>query len=342
MEVSRNHPITINMKSVIHKLCRKKYWILATLPAALLIFYAVIASFPRYYQTSSMLAPEVDLPKSGGGLSSIASTLGIDMSNIQSVDAITPTLYPDLLTDNHFIVRLFSTPVTTSDGKTQCDYYSYLLKYQKHPWWSKGFPKDSTVENKKVSPYRLTKQQNDILKTVQHNIQIKVNSKDGVITIMTTDQDPLVCRTVTDSVINQLKGFITKYRTSKAIKDYNYYKKLTTEAKAVYVKARQAYGSYSDANQDVVLQSVQSKIEDLENDMQLKYNAYTNYNNQLQAAAAKVQERTPVFTLIKGAEVPVKPAGPKRALFALCMTFLIFCIECAVILRKDIRNLFTF
>ena len=43
---------------------------------------------------------------------------------------------------------------------------------------------------------------------------------------------------------------------------------------------------------------------------------------QEQAAKAKVQERTPAFTVVKGAAVPIKAAKPKRMLFVLGMCFL--------------------
>ena len=66
----------------------------------------------------------------------------------------------------------------------------------------------------------------------------------------------------------------------------------------------------------------------MENDMQLKYNTYTTLNTQLQAAKAKVQERTPAFTVIKGADVPIKPTGPKRMLFVLGMLFLTTIVLC--------------
>ena len=45
---------------------------------------------------------------------------------------------------------------------------------------------------------------------------------------------------------------------------------------------------------------------------------------QYQAAKAKVQERTPAFTMIKGAAVPIKPSGPKRMIFVIAMTILAF------------------
>ena len=48
----------------------------------------------------------------------------------------------------------------------------------------------------------------------------------------------------------------------------------------------------------------------------------------------------PVFTLIKGAEVPIKPAGPKRMIFALVMTVLAAFILSVIILRKDIFKVF--
>ncbi len=98
-----------------------------------------------------------------------------------------------------------------------------------------------------------------------------------------------------------------------------YYKKLAANAKHDYEKARRLYGSYADANNDIVLESFRAKQTDLENDMQLKYNTYTVLMTQLQAATAKVQERTPAFTTIQGATVPVKPTGPKRMLFVLAM-----------------------
>lgn len=96
------------------------------------------------------------------------------------------------------------------------------------------------------------------------------------------------------------------------------------DAKASYEKARRLYGSYADANSEVILESYRAKQNDLENDMQLKYNNYTAMVTQYQAAKAKVQERTPAFTMIKGSSVPIKPSGPKRMIFVLIMLILSF------------------
>ena len=148
---------------------------------------------------------------------------------------------------------------------------------------------------------------------------MRVDKKTGIISIKTTAQDALICKTLADSACAHLQAFITEYRTKKAIIDKEYYKQLTEEAKENYEKARRLYASYADANSEVVLASYRTKLDDLENDMQLKFNNYTAMTTQYQAALARVQERTPAFTMIKGATVPYKPTGPKRMIFVVGM-----------------------
>ena len=46
----------------------------------------------------------------------------------------------------------------------------------------------------------------------------------------------------------------------------------------------------------------------------------SNYSPHMHQKA-KVQERTPAFTVVKGAAVPIKPSGPKRLIFVIGMCF---------------------
>ena len=61
---------------------------------------------------------------------------------------------------------------------------------------------------------------------------------------------------------------------------------------------------------------------------------------QYQAAKAKVQERTPAFTVIQGAAVPLKASGPKRMIFVISMLFLAFIITTLYIAKEDLKDLF--
>ena len=330
----------INLRLIVKKIKEHKLLYFVTLLVAFVLSVYIILCIPRYYTTDIKLAPEVESSSSSGAIGSLASSLGFDMSQLKSSDAITPLLYPELMEDNKFIVDLFSIQIQTIDGK-RYSYFDYLANRQKEPWWSTILgKKDGPLKVDIKSPYYLNKMQDKVVEAIRSNISLKVDSKDGVITIVTTAQDPLTCKILADSVSNVLKRHITAYRTDKARKDVAYYKQLVGEAKASYERSRQIYASYSDANQDVILQSVQSKIEDLENDMQLKFNTYSNAKNQYDAARAKLQEKTPVFTVLKGASVPIKPAGPKRMIFVLVMELLTGIILTIWVLRKDISKIF--
>ena len=157
---------------------------------------------------------------------------------------------------------------------------------------------------------------------MRDNIKISTDKKTGIISIATVAQDPMVAKMLADATRTQLQKYIIEYRTRKLRNDVDHYQSLVNQAKRDYEKVRKEYGKISDADMDVVLESVKLKQNDLENDMQLKYNTYTTLVAQLKAADAKLQERTPVFTTIQGAEVPVKPSGPKRVLFVLGSLFI--------------------
>ena len=343
----KNNPKVIDLRVVFKKIRDKRKLFYKVLPIVFVLSCIYIFSLPRYYTTETKLAPEIENSVSGG-LSSIASTFGIDINNMQTTDAITPLLYPDLMKDNGFVTSLFSIKLESNDKAIHSTYFDYIAKHQKRPWWSffsnaisNLFKTEETTDNDTAfDPYNLSKDQNNIAEFIRNNISISVNSKTGVISIVTQAQDPLICKTLADSVRLKLQSYITTYRTNKARNDYEYYKKLTADAKQEYEKIRRQYASMSDATTNVTLRSVALRMEDMENDMQLKLNAYTTVNTQLQAAKAKVQEKTPAFTILQGASVPAKPAGPKRMIFVASMLFLAFIGTSIWILRKGIVDIF--
>lgn len=341
------NPDVIDLRLVVKKIRDNRKVFYKVLPIVFVVSCIYIFSQPRYYTADTKLAPEME-SSAAGSIGSIASAFGFDLSNMQTSDAITPLLYPDLMEDNTFITNLFNIKVQSLDGEINTTYHDYLKKHQKSAWykapirWVKNLFKSKKKGGiaKEFDPYQLPEDEDKIAEAIRGNIKISIDKKTGLITINAKAQDPLICKTIADSVQNRLQEFITDYRTSKARNDYLYYKALVAEAKNEYEKTRQYYGSLSDANSKVALRSVELKMEDVENDMQLKFNAYTTLNTQMQAAKAKVQERTPAFTVVKGAAVPIKPAGPKRMLFVAGMLILAFFGTSFYLVRKDLH--FTF
>jgi capsule polysaccharide export protein KpsE/RkpR len=344
MEENKKRPEVIDLRLVIKKIWANKRLFYKTLPIAFVISCVYIFSIPRYYTSEAKIAPEMGNSMEGGTIGSIAASFGFDLSDMQTSDAITPLLYPDLMDDNGFVTSMFNILVRDAEGEIETTYYDYLKNHQKDAWfkyplhWIKELlPKDadSNEENVAFDPYDLSRADNDIAEAIRGNIKISIDKKTGVITIVTKAQDKLICKTLADSVMSQLQEFIIDYRTNKARNDYEYYKKLVADAKSDYETVRRKYGATSDANMEVTMKSMELLLTDLENDMQLKFNTYTTMCTQLEAAKAKVQDRTPAFTIIEGAAVPVKPAGPKRMIFVIGMMFLTFIGTSFYITKKD-------
>lgn len=313
---------------------KKQYFKVLGITFILAIIF--LFSIPNYFKSAVVLAPELSRSNSSSSLLSIANSFGMRIgSGTTSGEALFPTLYPDMVKSTDFKTSLFPIQVHKKDSARVMTYYDYLLNEQKYPWWSEAIsgtlrfvlslfftPKE--VDNTQLDPFQLTKQQKSIADLISQKVVCDVDPKTLVITLNVYDQDPLICATIADSVKNRLQQFITEYRTRKARVDLEYNQKLYRETKLRYERARQAYAAFADANQDVILESVRSKRADLENEMQIQYNAYTQVAAQLTAASARVQEETPAFTTIQRATVPVKKAGPHRAKNLLILLFLAF------------------
>lgn len=347
----------IDLNALWHKIWNKRRLFYIVLPIVFVLSCVYIFSMPRYYTSTVKLAPETDNSLAEGGLGGLASSFGFDVGSMSTSDAIFPELYPELLGTNDFITKFFTATVEDEKSTFKTDYYTYLTQLQKGPWWapvtqffggiiSSILPKDEeeNVSNSAggngaggtntFNPLHLTKKQNDVAETIKGKIKCSIDRKTSLITIDVTDQDRRICATIADSIRLKIQEFIIDYRTRKARVDVEYYTKLTEEAKEEYEKARKAYTRFADTNRSLILESITSKGDDLEKEMTVKYTNYTTYNGQLQAAVAKLQQRTPSFTLLQGASIPVKPVGPKRVRFVFIMMLLASIGVCAYILVK--------
>ena len=239
--MEEKRPEVIDLRIIFNKIWDNRKLFYKVLPIVFVLSCIYIFSLPRYYKSETTLAPEMENSGASGVLGSLASSFGFDLSEMQTTDAITPLLYPDLMEDNAFATKLFAIKVENNKGDIKSTYYEYLKKYQKYPWWKSSiswirrlFEKNQPVANKEFNPYALTKKDNDIVNKIRKNVKLSVDKKSGVITLNTQDQDPRICKTLADSIMGILQEFITEYRTNKARADLAYYKRITAEAKHEY------------------------------------------------------------------------------------------------------------
>lgn len=347
MNTEQQQEEKIDILSIIKVLWNARKLYVKICAIAFILGTIIAFSIPKTYKAETVLAPELSSGMNlSGNLSDIASMVGINLNNPNtSVDAIYPELYPEIIQSVSFLTDMFETKISTKNNQLKnITLYSYLKDHQKYPWWSKIIgaiqnitrKKDNVNgKNAKTNYFMLNKEQDDIAQMIKSMTNCNVDKKTSIVTISITSQDPLVSASLADTVRAKIQQYIIDYRTKKARNDLDYVQKLCTEAKSQYRKAQQLYSSYSDANEDVILTSYKSKQEEMENEMQLRYNIYNQCAQQLQLAKAKVQERTPAFTVIQPATVPLKKDGPKRMTIIFIYIFIAVTLTSIYVLYKD-------
>ena len=299
-------------------------------------------SIPKTYKTGVILAPEMQT-KTNSSISSIASMMGVNLNN--SVDAISHDMYPDVIHSTPFVTELLVLPVTFTrkDSVITTTFCDYMLNYQKQPWWGHiiGAPfkalgwlislgkEKQELSNEPLDPTNLPKMERKVAKYLSKEIQLLIDKKTGKITISMELQDPQVVATVMTAVTENLKKYMSDYRTSKARQDVVNLTKIYEKRRAEYHAARQEYANYADANRNVVQLSAQAALGTLKQEMDLAYQVYSQVATQLEGARIQAEEAKPVFVVIEPVVTPNRRSAPSKAKLLVLYTFLAGCAAVA-------------
>ena len=257
-------------------------WCIAGALAGLVIGFSI----PKEYTVTVKLAPEIQGGKTSlGGLGSLASIAGINMGNMNSADAVSPDLYPDIVQSVPFMTELFGVEVADAKDRKTMPLYDYVYEELRGPWWGAVlaapfkalgwfaglFRAEEPEDEGPTDPFRLTKEENEVVRSLQERISTSVDKKTQVVSLSVTMQDPLIAATLTDTVMLNLQNHITQYRTDKARHDLEFTQRLFDEAQGKYYEAQQRYAQYVDQNQALSRRSFRTEEERLQNEMSLAY-----------------------------------------------------------------------
>ena len=68
-------------------------------------------------------------------MGALAAMAGINLGSSTGEDALSPELYPDIVSSTPFLLEMFDVKVADQKGKINTTLYEYLDKYQRAPWW---------------------------------------------------------------------------------------------------------------------------------------------------------------------------------------------------------------
>jgi hypothetical protein len=278
--------------------------------------------------------------------------MGVNLNN--SLDAINAEMFPDVVHSTPFIVELFELPVTfeRKDSIITTTLLDYMLEYQKNPWWSYIISApfkaltwcidlvtpndDQEGVSGPLNPTNLPKKERTVVKFFAENIMVYVDKKSLKTEISLDLQDPMVVYTVINAVVENLKQYMTDYRSSKSRQDVENLSVISEQRKADYYNAQQAYADYIDANKSVIRQSAQAERERLQQEMNLAYQVYSQVAQNLEGARIQAEQDKPVFVVVQPPVVPIHRTAPSKAKMLVIWTFLAgLCAAAWVLFGKE-------
>lgn len=332
----------IDIMEIISKLWNNRKVIIKWGVIGAVVGLIMAFSIPKTYRVSATLAPEMQ-QRVGSGVSSIASMMGVSLDN--SMDAIDYEMYPDVIASTPFLFDLLDLEVKTKDAQIDTTLQKYILDHQKSPWWSHviGAPfkalgwavslvkeeDESSSDGAELDVYNLPKDERRVIRYLAENIIVSIDKKTGKTRLSLEMQDPYVAATVLNAVLDNLKSYMSDYRTSKSRQDVENLTMICEERKLDYYAAQRAYAEYTDSNKNIVLNSTKAEGQRLQQEMNLAYQVYSQVATQLEGARVKLQQDKPVFAVLDPVTVPLKRAAPSKAKFLLGFAFLAGC--CAVV-----------
>lgn len=346
--VQDDSEITIDWGALFKKLLKHKIFI-ASVTAAFGVLGCVVAlTSARQYTVNVTLAPEVaGNSRAGTSLKSLTSLLGVgNLSLNTSNDALNITLFPEISSSTAFLSKLFDVQVNPSISNQDAEndveplqpirLYDFILGKHKpksaFAQWKENLlemfkkEEDAIVEELDSSGRYFNMEQMGVIKTLRASINASVDKKTGVTNLRVVMGDPKVAQEVADTVCQRLQDFVTAYRIQKSSQDYQYYQKLAAEAYQEMTDAQTKYAASVDYDRSVILQSVNSEKQRLQQEAMLAQELYYQMKQQLEMAKAKIQQEKPVFAIIQPAVQPLSPSNSRKKV-VLAFAFIGFCLS---------------
>lgn len=314
----------IDLMDLLRKVIAMRKTLYKAVGIGLVAGIIIAFSIPRQYTVSVTLAPEMGSDAKSNGLASMAASFLGASAMSSTPDALNAALSSEIVSSTPFLLELFDTRIQTLDGELDTTLIAYLDE-QRNSWMGtvlavpgmaigaiKGLFTEKPDTVAILNPFQLTKEESKKVEYLRKNILADIDKKTGITTLSVTLQDPKVTAMVADSVVAKLQQYIINYRIAKAKEDCAYLEQLYKERQQEYYDAQQRYAHYVDANKSLVLQSVRTEQERLQNDMNLAYQVYSQVAQQLQVARAKIQEEKPVFAVVEPATVPLQTSNSRK------------------------------
>ena len=354
---SENQEDSIDIIALLQSIWTGKKLILKTVLVFMILGLFIAVFSQNEYTASTTIVPQSSSEKPGGSLGGIAALAGINLGSVGQQSSISPTLYPQILTNISFQKELLETLITI-EGKdkkiTYKEYYtnvyspSVLSSIKKYtiglPGVLIGLLKSDEISKEESknndSLPQITEDDKKLIELLLEQLSMEVNDKDGYIGLSTTMPEARAAAELTQKAQELLEQYVIDFKIEKSSSELDFIKNRYQEKEQEFQKIQQKLALYTDRNQNVNSARAKMELMLLQSEYDLAYGVYSELAKQLETQELKVKEDTPIFTILQPVFVPLEKTGPKRSLILIIYTFLGFVLSIGYLLAiEPIQNI---
>lgn len=303
------------------------------------LFVAIFSK--KEYTASTTMVPQTNNASSKmGGLSSLASLAGFNLDMSAGGSEISPMIYPQIVSSTSFQLEIMNAKYSYDELDEKVTLFDYYMDYYKLGLFSVikkytlGLPglligaikgeQEGVSESLKLDSrtIKLTKNQDNVRKIINEQLNLSVNNKEGYLTLESRFHQAELSAQIAEKAQKLLQDYITRFKIEKASEQLAFIQERYTETKSEFEEAQVKLAIYRDANKNIIRAIAQTEREKLENEYQLSFEVYSELAKQLEQARIKVKEDTPVFSVIEEVVVPIEKSKPKRSRIFFTWIFL--------------------
>ena len=352
-----NQEDSIDIIALLQSIWTGKKLILKTVLVFMILGLFIAVFSQNEYTASITIVPQSSSEKPGGSLGGIAALAGINLGSVGQQSSISPTLYPQILTNISFQKELLETLITIEgqDNKiTYKEYYtnvyspSVLSSIKKYtiglPGVLIGLLKSDEISKEESknndSLPQITEDDKKLIELLLEQLSMEVNDKDGYISLSTTMPEARAAAELTQKAQELLEQYVIDFKIEKSSSELDFIKNRYQEKEQEFQKIQQKLALYTDRNQNVNSARAKMELMLLQSEYDLAYGVYSELAKQLETQELKVKEDTPIFTILQPVFVPLEKTGPKRSLILIIYTFLGFVLSIGYLLAiEPIQNI---
>lgn len=343
----------IDLIALVKRLWAKRIFVIYVTAGFMVLGLLVALFSKKEYTASTIFVPQTSQQRGGSSISSLASLAGINLGQMGG-DMLSPTVYPQLLSNVDLIKELMYTPVKFEEWPEKITLYDYYTDPEYNKMTFFGAVKKYTIglpgviigaikgkDEENVDAAGLdglavyTEREYQCKKVLSDLISVSINDKDGYIELSVRMPEAVAAAEVATTVFNLLEKYVTEYKIEKAKATLDFVNDRFNEAKEDFEQKQLAYAKFRDANRGQLTATAQITEDRLRKEYDMANTIYTELARQKTQVELQVKEDTPVLSVVQPIVVPFERSKPRRAIILIAFTFLGGCLGCASVFGLD-------